>query len=420
MDAQLEVGRQAVAADGVGDVATLIKAIRYAVYNGADVINLSLVGDTPSNNLKEVVEWANEKGVVVVAATGNGSGAKLNLNNFPSYPACYGDGGDNNIVLGVSAVGSSDIKSAFASYGNCVDLTAPGEDLMSLGFYYPSNEDFNNYYSFNWNGTSVSAALVSGAAALIKAKDKSLAPAKTVSFLKNNALNIDAKNPVYAGELGSGRLAADKTLSAAFNSSVGYVAKLADVPAVYYVRNNTRHLFSNEATYWSWYRGSWADQGVRVISQSEFDELILGSNITARPGANLVKFQNSPRVYAVTGDKELCRLENDAASQTLYGSTWRERTIIIQNAFELDYLKNKDCLLTSESRYPAASVIQYKNSDDLWYIDGANKRRFNSREAFVVNNFQDKYIIKNIDTSVPYPTSEPIVGLESGIFFYVK
>lgn len=390
--------------DGTGDVANLIKAIRYAVNNGADIINLSLVGYDYSAELQEAVIWAKNKGVLIVASAGNSSeNGGIDLDNQPAYPACYGDNQTNNLVIAVSAVDGADKKSSFTNYGHCIDVSAPGQSLVSLAHYDPAN-GFNNYYSYDWQGTSFSAALVSGVAALIKSKDLSLSPAEIAEILLLGTDDIYTWNPSFMDELGTGRINAGLALGSDLISGNGYLAKLASGPAVYFVDGRgQRHLFSNEATYWSWHQGSWSKQDIKTISQDEFDSLEAGVNITVRPGTNLIRFENSPRVYAVGTERDVYYLDAEMAAR-LYGADYLSRTVVVQNAFETDYDRMGQWL---NIFYPPATIIAV--GSDRYYIDGLTRRPV-SEAIFTANKFDANYVIGDPDDSFNYQN-----GLDLGI-----
>ncbi|MDX6667639.1 MAG: hypothetical protein QOK04_1019, partial [Solirubrobacteraceae bacterium] len=100
-------------------------AIRYAVANGARIVNVSLNGDARSAAVEEAIVAARAAGVLVVASAGNDA---RDLDTNPSYPASYGE--DNVIV-----VGSSGRRGAISPFSNrgarTLDLLAPGEDILS-------------------------------------------------------------------------------------------------------------------------------------------------------------------------------------------------------------------------------------------------------------------------------------------------
>lgn len=408
--------------DGNGDVSTLIEAIKYAVNEGANIINLSLVGYEYSRQLEETIQWANSRGLVVVAASGNGNTANpsgVDLDKFKAYPACYGNNSDNNLVVAVASVGDNDVKSAFSNFGaNCIDLSAPGENLSSLAFYDPGNDQFNNYYSYGWQGTSFAAAVTSGVAALVKSRNHLLTPSQLVKILTDDADNINSKNSDFFGKLGQGRLNAARALAATPVPVGGRLIKLSDSNAVYYIdQSSYRHLFVNEVTYWTWYSGAWSEQKVETVSQSEFDSFQVGNNVRVRPGTALVKFENSPRIYAVDQLSNLCLVADGDYAGEVYGADWQKRIAVIQNGFENDYVKNKNCFVGPGQKYLDGSIIQYANSTQIWYIDSGQKRPVGD-SGFSANNFQDKYLIKRAAADIDYSEGQAITGWEPGIFSY--
>lgn len=99
----------------------LADAIRWGVDKGADIINMSLGGTGTSTILSNAIDYANSKGVVLVAASGNQN------TNEKHYPAAY------EPVIAVSSIGVDDKKSDFSNYGTWVDISAPGEGILSTG-----------------------------------------------------------------------------------------------------------------------------------------------------------------------------------------------------------------------------------------------------------------------------------------------
>src|SRR6267378_2313181 len=166
---------------GNADVFSIVKAIHYAVNNGADVINMSFGLTSQSPAVKKAVDFATSHGVTVVASAGN------NDSKVHQYPAAYND------VLGIAATDLQDKKASFSNYGDDIFVTAPGVNIISA---YPGG-----YYAMA-SGTSFSAPLVAGEAAVLRSarwKGTSRAIAK-------GAVDIDAKNPKYDSKLGSGRI----------------------------------------------------------------------------------------------------------------------------------------------------------------------------------------------------------------------
>ncbi|QNP69844.1 type VII secretion-associated serine protease mycosin [Streptomyces roseirectus] len=159
-------------AEGHGTPDTLAQAIRYAVGAGAGVINISQ--DTtgarkPSDSLRQAVEDALEKGVVVVASAGNdGTGGNVKK----TYPASY-DG-----VLAVAASDRNNERAAFSQSGDFVGVAAPGVDMIST---VPGGGHCSD------NGTSFSAPYVAGVAALVKAKHPDWTAREVVAQIEQTA-----------------------------------------------------------------------------------------------------------------------------------------------------------------------------------------------------------------------------------------
>ncbi|OGM20610.1 hypothetical protein A2771_01465 [Candidatus Woesebacteria bacterium RIFCSPHIGHO2_01_FULL_38_26b] len=134
---------------GSGYYSWIANGIMWAADNGADVINLSLGGSLSSFTLENAVNYAWNKGVVIVAAAGNrGSTSR-------TYPAYYSN------AIAVAATDSTDKKASFSNYGSWVEVASPGVSIYST---YGSGYEY-------LSGTSMATPFVSGLAALIKAKN---------------------------------------------------------------------------------------------------------------------------------------------------------------------------------------------------------------------------------------------------------
>lgn len=156
---------QALSDDGPGYTSDVAAAIYYAVDNGADVINLSLGGNTADTVMLAATNYAHQNGVVVVAAAGNcGTGTESGCSGYPAgfigYPAL------NPHVISVGASTSTDQRASFGSYGEALDITAPGSGTIYTPTWTPENA--TSLYAASVQGTSYAAPLVSSLASLIK------------------------------------------------------------------------------------------------------------------------------------------------------------------------------------------------------------------------------------------------------------
>ncbi|OGY45499.1 MAG: hypothetical protein A2744_02310 [Candidatus Buchananbacteria bacterium RIFCSPHIGHO2_01_FULL_44_11] len=208
---------------GSGDIFSAVKAIDYAINAGADVINMSFIGQNQSQSLDAAIKRAYDRGVIIVAAAGNTDpnidGVNLDLTEY--YPVCSDGSGGENMVIGVAAIDQTFKKSKFSNYGKCVDIVAPGEKFYSTQVYDATQASLKSYYNGYWSGTSLSTPLVSGTAAIIKALRPQFSAKMIRDSILNSTQNIDIYNPGFQGKLGSGQLDIDGALEAALGESRG-------------------------------------------------------------------------------------------------------------------------------------------------------------------------------------------------------
>jgi subtilisin family serine protease len=202
---------------GNGDTKRIVRAVDYAVRSGAKVINLGFVGGGYSEELKDALRRAYDAGVFIVAAAGNASesGSAADLDKNPLYPICLDRDADENFIYGVAATDDKDRKAPFSNYGaGCVDGSAPGTRIISTQLYRPGHPDFGKPYGGFYNGTSVSAPLVSGVAALMRSLDRNLTPKQITNILTETGVKVDDTNPEFFGKLGRVRIDAAKAVAA--------------------------------------------------------------------------------------------------------------------------------------------------------------------------------------------------------------
>lgn len=168
---------------GTGDTLNAVKAIRYAIDNGAQIISNSWGGGGRSEFLNEAIQEALASGVAVVAAAGN---AGVDIDASPSYPASY-DG-----VIAVASTDSRDRVSSFSNTGvSSVMVAAPGSEIFST---LPGKR------WGNLSGTSMAAPQVSGALALAL----SVRPELGVEELQE--LLCKTSNPIHLTRVRCGRM----------------------------------------------------------------------------------------------------------------------------------------------------------------------------------------------------------------------
>ncbi|MEW6206841.1 MAG: S8 family serine peptidase, partial [Acidobacteriota bacterium] len=172
--------------DGVTDEFNIASAIKYAADNGANIINLSFGSNIVSPLLTDAINYARERGAVMVAASGNEN------SEAPQFPSSSPD------VMGVSATDLTDHRAPFSNFGPHIDISAPGVQLISsyIG-------DSGTEYAM-WSGTSFAAPFAVAEAALIYSLDPDHPDIRRA--IEDTAFLIDDKNPGYQGRLGRGRV----------------------------------------------------------------------------------------------------------------------------------------------------------------------------------------------------------------------
>lgn len=170
---------KAFSANGTGYDSDILRAIYYAVNNGANVMNMSFDYTSYSAELAKAIKYANSRGVISVASAGNDGEETM------VYPGGLPD------VIDVASTSNLDVQSSFTNYGAPpVFMSAPGEGVVTT---YPWGT-----YAAGW-GTSFSTPFVAGTAALMLGAN---------SNCPSWAVPVGLANADYTGNLnlGFGRL----------------------------------------------------------------------------------------------------------------------------------------------------------------------------------------------------------------------
>lgn len=183
--------------------------IIYAAKSKARIISCSWGGPGGAAAEQTVIDYAYNKGCLIVAAAGN---SNVNTPNFP--------GAFNNVYC-VASVSGSNVKSSFTNYGTTtnawVDIAAPGENIYST----VPNSGTGTYN--NQSGTSMATPLVSGLCGLMLSKYPFLSQTDIINCINTTAVNIYTitANATYSPnlQLGKGRIEA----FAAMNCAAGFL-----------------------------------------------------------------------------------------------------------------------------------------------------------------------------------------------------
>ncbi len=168
-------------------MSTVIQGIRYAADNGADIINLSLGSYSNMQALEDAIDYAVDKGALVVGAAGNDD------EHAVLYPATYSN------VLAVGSVDSATLtRSTFSNYGETVDVSAPGTNIFSTWM--------DGYQALD--GTSMSTAIVSSVSSMVKQQYPFLKGMQVKDVLENSTTPLPEVD-----RLGTGLINAEKALN---------------------------------------------------------------------------------------------------------------------------------------------------------------------------------------------------------------
>ena len=189
---------------GLGSSADIAAGIRWAVDNGARVLNLSLGGSVDTQVERDAVAYAIAHGAVVVAAMGNGGPAAP-----PSFPGAYPD------VVAVGAIDQTDHRAAFSQVGPHIDVAGPGVGILSTVW--------DNGFA-TMSGTSMATPHVSGVVALVLSCNSNLTAAQAADIVRQTArpLRDNPVDPVPNNNYGFGCIDAQ--------AAVGRACPQASVP----------------------------------------------------------------------------------------------------------------------------------------------------------------------------------------------
>ena len=163
---------------GSGMLSQIIQGIDWVVANktGPSVVNMSL-GATTSTTLNSAVQKAIDSGVTFVVAAGNSSA-----------DACGYSPASVSGAITVGSTGKTDSRSTFSNYGSCIDIFAPGENIISALYS-------NNSGTQSMSGTSMASPHVAGVAARYLSQYPSATPSQVAVGIKSWAVQNKVTNP---------------------------------------------------------------------------------------------------------------------------------------------------------------------------------------------------------------------------------
>lgn len=192
--------------DVTGSARAIARGLRFATDRGADVVNLSIAGPSETRVLRNALDYAEAKGVTVVAAAGNDGRPSV------SWPAAHPK------VVAVGAVAQNMTRARYSNYGSALDLVAPAGagDRVDTG-YGPGDGVVaqtlkggpSNFCFCFTASTSAAAAQVSGVAALLVGSGRATRPAEIRTALLSSAQDLGPRgqDPEYGAGLVQARRA---------------------------------------------------------------------------------------------------------------------------------------------------------------------------------------------------------------------
>ncbi|MHC4219904.1 MAG: S8 family serine peptidase, partial [Planctomycetota bacterium] len=254
-------------ANGSGSASDLAAAVDYAVANGAHITSNSWGGPVSSQLLTAAFAAAEAAGVLNIAAAGNGT-----IDVSGHTPS------NLDSVMAVAAVDHQDVRATFTNFGDGVEISAPGVNVLSLNANAGNNViarlrpgSVVAVHYLEIGGTSMATPHVSGAAAVLMSAFPA-APAEEIrGRLMGGAQPIDAQNPGSEGALGAGRLDLMGSLSAV----PGPVLRLVDFAVANFQPGEQAQLSVSLRNFWL------SASNVTAVLTTEEPELTVDSGAVA-------------------------------------------------------------------------------------------------------------------------------------------
>lgn len=146
---------------GAGEEDDASNAILYGLIQGVRVFNFSFGDYVFSNMLRDIIEFAYQNNAVIIASSGNNYSYNLH------YPSAYDE------VISVGASDANDFKANFSTYGQTLDIYAPGSQIISTSRMGRGNAEYGTNYTMQ-SGTSFAAPQVAGIAAILLSLNNNL------------------------------------------------------------------------------------------------------------------------------------------------------------------------------------------------------------------------------------------------------
>lgn len=128
----------------------------------------------------------------------------------------------------------------------------------------------------------------------------------------------------------------------------------ASSPSVYYYgENGKRYVFPDLKTYQTWYGDDFST--IKKITDAELANIMIGGNVTHRPGVKMIKINTDPTVYAISKGGTLRKIGSEAIAACIFGSNWASLVNDISDAFFVNYKMGAE--ITNCSDYDKAAEL---------------------------------------------------------------
>lgn len=293
---------------------------------------------------------------------------------YALYAVCYDFAGNSTTSttssLSVTGTSSSTVDSTAPTVGSATPTTATKDAAQTLTVTVSDGVGVASC-SLYVNGSNVGSMTLSGTTA-----------SKSYTFASTGTYTVYATCVDTSGNVGTGS-SASVTVSAASTSTdseedllvaeaqPGDLMKMAcddgaDVndpcKAVYFFGVDAhRHAFPNEKVYFTWYSNF---DDVVIVSDDFMASVMLGRNVTYRPGSRLVKFITVNTVYAVDTDGTLRPIASEDVAKSIWGAAWAKEVDDISDAFYSNYRFGASIESTSDFD-PDEVIISVESIEDI-------------------------------------------------------
>lgn len=351
-----------------------INAIMYAANNGAHIINLSLGGSGYvgyTSDYDNAIEYAHKKGIIIVASAGNGdveSNQSIGQNlNFLKASPVSNDVNGINTVLGVGALvkNQNNYKTNWTNYGTGVEIYAPGEEIFSLSV--PAHNIWGNYFDY-WDGTSFSAPIVAGAAALLKSSNPNLKNWEVIDRLtKFNYLDLAE---IFTGQIERCKIKGTDKSQYSIGETIKFMGE--------HLRSDADFVLSSSKT------GMKINSKINFLDAKQFE--FNTSSLSLQPDTYTISSSNDNCdavniSFKLVGNLNNNNVDRDNISNKILSQVSQDNikeTIFLEKGL----IMNIDNKLASKLK--GRILLQVENHGEAWYVNPKNSKKYymaNGNEA---------------------------------------